>query len=91
MVHDKHIECLWNTGLSDATLQDEDIIIIQPKLTGSSKQYTLKIYKVIKDPQTILISKFSPKLSFSPESGGSVKPRTAMDAIRRQGTIRLKK
>ena len=29
--------------------------------------------------------------SFSPESGGRVKPRTAMAAMRRQGTIRLKK
>ena len=33
----------------------------------------------------------SPRLSFSPESGGSVKPSTAMEAISRQGTIRLEK
>jgi len=33
----------------------------------------------------------TPKLSFSPESGGRVNPSTAMDAMRRQGTIRLKK
>ena len=33
----------------------------------------------------------SPKESFSPESGGSVKPRTAMEAMSTQGTIRLKK
>ena len=32
-----------------------------------------------------------PRDSFSPESGGSVKPRTAMDAMSTQGTIRLKK
>ena len=32
-----------------------------------------------------------PSDSFSPESGGSVKPRTAIDAIRTQGTIKLKK
>jgi hypothetical protein len=31
------------------------------------------------------------KVSFSPESGGSVNPRSAMDEIRTQGTIRLKK
>ena len=33
----------------------------------------------------------SPSDNFSPESGGSVKPSTAMEAIRRQGTIRLVK
>ena len=34
---------------------------------------------------------FLPKLSFSPESGGKVKPNTAMEAISRQGTMRLEK
>ena len=34
---------------------------------------------------------YSPSDSFSPESGGRVKPKTAIDAIRTQGTIRLKK
>ena len=32
-----------------------------------------------------------PKDNFSPESGGRVKSRTAMEEIRRQGTIKLKK
>ena len=32
-----------------------------------------------------------PKVSFSPESGGSVKPRSAIEEMRTQGTIRLKK
>ena len=32
-----------------------------------------------------------PRPIFSPESGGSVNPRTAIEAIRTQGTIRLKK
>ena len=32
-----------------------------------------------------------PKLSFSPLSGGRVKPRTAIDAISTHGTIRLEK
>ena len=32
-----------------------------------------------------------PRESFSPESGGSVKPRTAIEAMRTQGTMRLKK
>ena len=32
-----------------------------------------------------------PKVSFSPESGGSVNPRRAMDEIKTHGTIRLKK
>lgn len=32
-----------------------------------------------------------PRESFSPESGGRVKPRTAIEAMRRQGTIKLKK
>ena len=33
----------------------------------------------------------TPRLSFSPLSGGRVNPSTAMLAISRQGTIRLKK
>lgn len=33
----------------------------------------------------------TPRDSFSPESGGRVKPNTAIDAIRTQGTIKLKK
>lgn len=33
----------------------------------------------------------TPRDNFSPESGGKVKSRTAMEDIRRQGTIRLKK
>lgn len=33
----------------------------------------------------------TPSDSFSPESGGNVKPRTAIEAISTQGTIRLKK
>ena len=37
------------------------------------------------------VSLYVQRPSFSPESGGSVKPRTAMAAMRRQGTIRLKK
>jgi len=32
-----------------------------------------------------------PKVSFSPESGGSVKPNSAIEDMRTQGTIRLKK
>ena len=32
-----------------------------------------------------------PRESFSPESGGRVKPSTAMEAMRTQGTIREKK
>ena len=32
-----------------------------------------------------------PRDSFSPESGGSVNPKTAIEAIRTHGTIRLKK
>lgn len=32
-----------------------------------------------------------PRESFSPDSGGSVKPRTAMEAMSTQGTIKLKK
>ena len=32
-----------------------------------------------------------PKESFSPESGGRVNPRTAIEAMSTQGTIRLKK
>lgn len=33
----------------------------------------------------------TPSDSFSPESGGRVKPSTAMEAIRTHGTIKLKK
>ena len=39
----------------------------------------------------IMMKLFSPSDSFSPESGGRVKPRTAMEAMSKQGTIRLKK
>ena len=34
---------------------------------------------------------FIPSDNFSPESGGRVKSRTAMEEIKRQGTIKLKK
>ena len=33
----------------------------------------------------------SPSDNFSPESGGSVKSRTAIEEINKQGTIKLKK
>lgn len=33
----------------------------------------------------------TPKESFSPESGGNVNPKTAIEAINTHGTIRLKK
>lgn len=32
-----------------------------------------------------------PRESFSPESGGSMKPSSAIDAIKTHGTMRLKK
>jgi hypothetical protein len=32
-----------------------------------------------------------PKDNFSPESGGNVNPSTAIEAIKTQGTIKLKK
>lgn len=32
-----------------------------------------------------------PNVSFSPESGGSVKPSSAIDEIKTHGTIKLKK
>ena len=41
------------------------------------------------DPDTF--SYYLPKDNFSPESGGSVKSRTAMEDISKQGTIKLKK
>ena len=41
--------------------------------------------------RTMARSRLTPSDSFSPESGGRVKPSTAMEAIRRHGTIRLKK
>ena len=37
------------------------------------------------------LKSYLPNDNFSPESGGSVKPRTAIDAIRTHGTIKLKK
>ena len=37
------------------------------------------------------LAQCSPNESFSPESGGRVKPRTAMLEISRQGMIRLEK
>ena len=36
-------------------------------------------------------SLFLPNVSFSPESGGSVKPNKAMEDISTHGTIKLKK
>ena len=41
--------------------------------------------------RTMASSRFTPSDNFSPESGGSVKPSTAMEAISRHGTMRLKK
>ena len=41
--------------------------------------------------ETLCLINFLPKDNFSPESGGSVKSKTAMEDIRRQGTIKLKK
>ena len=38
-----------------------------------------------------IVSASLPRESFSPESGGRVKSRTAMDEISKQGTIKLKK
>lgn len=32
-----------------------------------------------------------PRVSFSPESGGRVKPRSAMEEMSTEGTMRLKK
>ena len=37
------------------------------------------------------LKSYLPNDNFSPESGGSVKPKTAIDAIRTHGTIKLKK
>ena len=37
------------------------------------------------------LRKSLPRDSFSPESGGRVKSRTAIEEMRRQGTIKLKK
>lgn len=34
---------------------------------------------------------YVPKVNFSPESGGNVKPSNAIDEIKTQGTIKLKK
>ncbi len=34
---------------------------------------------------------YLPKVNFSPESGGSVKPSNAIEEINTQGTIKLKK
>jgi hypothetical protein len=35
--------------------------------------------------------KYLPRVNFSPESGGSVKPNRAIDEIKTHGTIKLKK
>ena len=43
------------------------------------------------DQSCVLVWKTLPKDNFSPESDGSVKPSTAMDAIRTHGIIKLKK
>ena len=41
--------------------------------------------------EKINVDKNLPSESFSPESGGRVKPRTAIEAMSMQGTIKLKK
>ena len=41
--------------------------------------------------RTMARRRLTPSDNFSPESGGSVKPSTAIEAISRHGTIRLKK
>ena len=70
-----------------------------PNLTIFSRRYisgllqkTIPISSSCDSHLDINYNTFSlPKVSFSPESGGSVKPRRAIEDIRTQGTIRLKK
>lgn len=38
-----------------------------------------------------MIQLYLPRVNFSPESGGSVKPSRAIDEIKTHGTIKLKK
>ena len=57
--------------------------------TIASSKFTPKY--IIFVPNIKFNFKIIPRDNFSPESGGSVKPRTAMEAMRRQGTMRLKK
>ena len=40
---------------------------------------------------SLVINRNLPSVSFSPESGGNVKPSSAIEDMRTQGTIRLKK
>ena len=40
---------------------------------------------------SLVINSNLPSVSFSPESGGKVKPSSAIEDMRTQGTIRLKK
>ena len=56
-----------------------------------SKKTKGLFFKKEKSPLNCVDEWDSPRESFSPESGGRVNPRTAMDAMRRQGTMRLKK
>ena len=74
-------------GLSDVTGIDSQTML--RKTVNESRIVTPAVEEV--SPYCLLMESVSPRESFSPESGGRVKPRTAMEAISTQGTIRLKK
>ena len=57
-------------------------------IKAKPKEYTDCVTMCQKTNKKLAIS---PSESFSPESGGRVNPRTAMEAMSTQGTIRLKK
>ena len=59
--------------------------------TISSQLFEYRIIQIIRSNSVLDNNFLIPKLNFSPESGGKVKPRTAIDAISRQGTIKLEK
>ena len=60
------------------------------QLNIKSKCCTMYVLKIIVIKKIKMILDL-PRVSFSPESGGSVNPRRAIDEMRTQGTIRLKK
>ena len=69
------------TGNMSPTIVAKMVIASMMVTSGKQNIYIFRVQK----------SLGLPRPSFSPESGGKVKPRMAIEEIRRQGTIRLKK
>ena len=85
---DHHLFFLVGKGFTNRILRIQTFFY-QVSNKRSSLQMALHIY--IDMVLTCSAIPILPSVNFSPESGGSVKPSSAMLEMRTQGTIRLKK